>query len=434
MSTSGSFTPAAAPPCPYPERMTRIAALALRTAGTLVPDCVVTVTDGPTIGTAGNTSVTEVTLQPVSGTEFAMEALVHTTFSANAWQGNYNIDTNTIQSLTDDFGNAVKDLDASAPTVHSQFPWHLGSATLRDNYIEDSTLAGWDVQAGALTNNDIRESNIDLTAKTGGNLSGWTTRSHTAVVAGSFSATNTASIAGSLTKAGSGAMSFTNASLHTVTVNQAAGSTGLTTINDTRLQSCTVSQPATNTGNVLYFAGNEGDLGTTHAGAGNVSWAGNFGRLGFVSSAASDHNTAITRNGGVALSNCITQNSTGGHVTTGDNVLGCMFESDGALTLNNTTDVARTYTKMQLETGGICVVTDPGNAPNCISGVKVAGQSTLNLQAGGSWILGGRLDAGAIVNTGANAISQSIVGGALTVTATVANSNRLANKSFNDWT
>lgn len=432
MSTSGSFTPPAAPACPYPERMTRAAALALRTAGTLVPDCVVTVTDGPVIGTAGNTSATEVTLQPVSGTEFAMEALVHTTFSANAWQGAYSIDTNAIQSLTDDFGNTVKDLDAAAPTVHGQFPWHLGSATLRDNYVEDSALAGWDVQVGTIINCDVRESSIDLTSKTAGTLNGWVTRSHTATVSGSFSAANSTSIAGTLTKAGTGAMSFLNASLNTVAVNQAAGSTGTTAINDTRLQSVSVTQPASNTGNVLYYAGNDGALSTFHQGAGNVAWAGNYGFLGFVSSAASDHNTAITRNGSVTVG-AITQNSTGGHATSGDNIIGCIFESDGALTLNNTTDVARTYTKLQLETGGTCIVTDPGNAPNCVSGVKVAGQSTLNLQAGGSWILGGRLDAAAIVNTGANQITQSIVDGALTVTATAANANKLANKSFNDW-
>lgn len=434
MSTSGSFTPPQVPECAYAPDMTRAAALALRTAGTLNPNCVVRITDGPTIGTAGNTSPTTIELNPVSPTDLGMTARVTTTFDNTAWSGLYDIDlgTGTITMLRDGFGNTAKDVDSGGATVQTQFPWHLGSSTFRDNYVEDATLTGWASQVGSIINCDIRESTIDLTGKTAGTLNGWVTRGHTATVSGSLGITNSTSIAGTLTKAGTGAMSFSNASLNTVTVNQAAGSTGTTTINDTRLQSCTVSQPATNTGNVLYFAGNDGDLGTTHAGAGNVAWAANYGRLSFLSSAASDHNTNITRNGGVTVS-AITQNSTGGHATTGDTILGCVFESDGALTLNNTTDVARTYSKLQLETGGICTIADPGSTPNCLSGVKVAGQSTLNIQAGGSWILGGRLDAAAIVNTGANQISQSVVDGAFTITATAANANKLCNKAFSDW-
>jgi len=172
VSTSGSYTPAAAPECPYAPRMTRTAALALRAAGGLQENCVVVLhTDTPTIGTAGNTSATEIELNPVSPTEFGTTARVHTTFAASAWQGVYDIDlgaAGTITELRDDWGNTAKDIDADAPTVHTQFPWHLGSTTLRDNFVEDSTLTGWDTQVGFLGNNRVINSTVNLTGKTAG--------------------------------------------------------------------------------------------------------------------------------------------------------------------------------------------------------------------------------------------------------------------------
>lgn len=151
--------------------MTRAAALALRTAGTLNPNCVVVITDGPTIGTAGNTSATQIELNPVSGTDLGLTARVHTTFDNSAWSGTYDVDlgvAGSITELTDGWGNTVKDVDADSPTVQTQFPWHLGSATLRDNYVEDSVLPGWDTQVGSLVNNRVVGSTIDLTGKTAG--------------------------------------------------------------------------------------------------------------------------------------------------------------------------------------------------------------------------------------------------------------------------
>ena len=171
MSTSGSYTPPTTPECPYAPRMTRAAALALRTAGGLLENCVVVITDAPVIGTAGNTSPTEVELNPVSPTELGTTARVHTTFAASAWPGVYDIDlgaAGTITELRDDWGNTAKDIDSGGATVHTQFPWHLGSATMRDNYVEDSTLLGWDTQVGALINNRVVGSTVDLTGKTGG--------------------------------------------------------------------------------------------------------------------------------------------------------------------------------------------------------------------------------------------------------------------------
>ncbi|MYR62702.1 hypothetical protein GTY54_43045 [Streptomyces sp. SID625] len=172
-TTSGSFTPPAAPPCPYTPRMTRADALALRAAGGLRENCVVVITDGPTIGTAGKTSVTEIELNPVSPTELGTTARVHTTFAASAWPGVYDIDlgaAGTITELRDGWGNTAKDIDADAATVHTQFPWHLGSATMRDNYVEDSALPGWDTQLGVISNNRIINSTVNLTGKVAGAL------------------------------------------------------------------------------------------------------------------------------------------------------------------------------------------------------------------------------------------------------------------------
>lgn len=150
--------------------MTRAAALALRTAGTLLENCVVVITDGPVIGTAGNTSPTEIELQPVTPSDLGEAAIVHTTFSTSGWGGTYDIDTNSITYLKDDFGNEVKDVDVGASTVHTQFPWHRGSGTMKGNRIQDSTLGGWDTAAGIIIDNNIQDANVDLTGHTAGNF------------------------------------------------------------------------------------------------------------------------------------------------------------------------------------------------------------------------------------------------------------------------
>lgn len=167
MSTSGSFTPAGTPPCPAP--MTRAALLALRTAGTLRTECHYIITDGPVIGTAGNTSPTTIELHAVSGAELALEARVHTTFAASAWDGLYDIDAGaagTITQLEDDWNNRAVDEDPGAPTVHTQVPWHRGSATFSGNSFDTAVLPGWATAVGELTDNDIQGSTVDLTGMT----------------------------------------------------------------------------------------------------------------------------------------------------------------------------------------------------------------------------------------------------------------------------
>lgn len=168
MSTSGSFTPAGTAPCPAP--MTRAALLALRTAGSLRTECHYTVTDGPVIGTAGNTSATTIELHATSATELALEARVHTTFAASAWDGLYDIDAGaagSIFQLTDDWNNFAEDEDPSAPTVHTQVPWHRGGVNFSGNRFDTAVLTGWDTAATVLTDNTIKGSTVDLTGFTG---------------------------------------------------------------------------------------------------------------------------------------------------------------------------------------------------------------------------------------------------------------------------
>ena len=170
MSTSGSFTPEVIPECAYAPRMTRAQALALRAAGGLNPNCVVVVTDGPVIGTAGNTSPTEIELQPVTATDLGGAALVHTTFDNVAFTGTYDIDAGaagTLSQLTDNWNNRIFDEDVNAPTVHTQFPYHKAGPELRGNTIDDCVLPGWATAVGTINDNELRESTVDLTGMLG---------------------------------------------------------------------------------------------------------------------------------------------------------------------------------------------------------------------------------------------------------------------------
>jgi hypothetical protein len=256
MSTSGSFTPADVPECPYAPRMTRAAALALRTAAGLKENCVVVITDGPVIGTAGNTSATEIELNPVSPTELGTTARVHTTFATSAWPGVYDIDLGTagsITELTDDWGNTAKDIDADSPTVHGQFPWHLGSTTMRDNYVEDAVLTGWDTQVGALTNNRVVGSTVNLTGKANGSIADceFTGTTVTSGATPFFIGTQSRVRGGTLDfGAGTavGNIILTRADLQGVTVTRDPAASGSLTISGSRVSDSTFTQGAGATG------------------------------------------------------------------------------------------------------------------------------------------------------------------------------------------
>lgn len=238
MSTSGSFTPPATPECAYEPRMTRAEALAHRAAGTLDPNCVVVITDGPVIGTPGNTSPTEVQLVPVTSTDLGRTARVHTTFDNNAFAGIYDIDAGpagSLNEITDHWGNTISDEDVNAPTVHTQFPYHLAGPNLRDNVIDDCVLIGWATAVGEIRDNELKGSTVDLTGRTSGRFNSNEITDSSVVVntATSFVDDNQLTVA-SVSHVGTGAGSFSFAFNVMVTgsVSVDAATTSQVTINN----------------------------------------------------------------------------------------------------------------------------------------------------------------------------------------------------------
>lgn len=265
MATQGSYTTA---PCPDP--MTRAALLALRTAGTLRPGCHYTITNGPTIGTTGNTSPTTIELHATSATELALEALVHTTFDNTAWDGLYDIDkgaSGSIVFLADSWNNRVSDPDVNAATVHQRFPWHAGSDNLRDNVIRASILTGWGPAinaGGTIKGNDILSSQVDLTGRTGVTSSFERNRLSAANVvlnpATSFFVQNNID-AGTVAHLGTGAgsFSFQNNTMLTGLVNIDATTTAQVTLNSNVFGGTSGSYRVQVTGkttNTVIFSGN----------------------------------------------------------------------------------------------------------------------------------------------------------------------------------
>jgi hypothetical protein len=223
--------------------MTRADLLALRAAFGLRTGCHYIITDGPVIGTAGNTSPTQIELHAVSSIELGQEAKVHTEFDDTAWTGFYDIDLGTAGSLVylvDPWNNRVSDPDADSPTVHTQFPWHAGGNNLRDNQINDAGLTAWGAAinaGGSIVDNEIRNSFVNLTGRTGGTSTFNNNRLSGAVVtlntATSFFAQNNID-AGTVSHVGTGAgsFSFQNNTMLTGTFSVDATTTSLVTANN----------------------------------------------------------------------------------------------------------------------------------------------------------------------------------------------------------
>lgn len=473
MPTSGFYNPASDPPC-YSPRMTRAAALALRTAGTLRENCVVVITDGPTIGPSA--TVTEIELNPTSPTELGQTARVHTTYDNDAWTGIYDIDlgTGTITQLTDNLGNTAKDVDAGAPTVHTQFPW--GNVNWRDNYVEDSTLTGANTQVGLITGNSIRESNINFTGKTAGTWDSSIFVAATITTAASSFTVTRAKIHNSTITASAGTTTLLQDDLYvhqsTLTLGPAnytafrgelsnhtysnTGATGLMTVTDSVLDNITINRAAGSTGAMAIVSDSKLSGGGTYTQAAG----GAAGTFGITSSEFTFSN--VTQNGSGSLSffrvKVTTSNISNtaaalrtlqiqdsdlySFTVTQQKTLNAGFDSvnnlegsTGTLNLLGAGGAAGTQAAIigsEISGNSTVNITDQNTGAGAALWFShVENQSTLNIASGGSY-LNGRIGTSAVVNTGAFSHNGTIIEINGTTTLTAANVNRLRNKSFSD--
>ncbi|WP_328434579.1 hypothetical protein [Streptomyces sp. NBC_00425] len=312
MGTSAGYTPAAVPECPYVVTQTWASAEALRAGGALKENCVVTV-PGPVIGTAGNTSATFITLQPVSATEFADEALVNTAFELGAWQGTYDFAAQKLTKLADSSGNVAVDTDLTFDTVATQVPWHLGAALgvggWRDNYIEDTTLTAADtvVLANQFVGNTLRDTTMDFT----GWVSGAITRTKvegtgTHAITGAFASWTNSDITGGSTV--NGRITLNNS--HIENSSQVINTAGLTS-SATGLTNATI----------------KGASVLTVLGAGNITVSGG----------------SVVTNGSIITTEAVVPAARSINVSAGSEINGATLRVDGTGTGGITLTTARVY-------------------------------------------------------------------------------------------
>lgn len=437
MSTNGSYVNAS-PPCPAP--MTRAALIALRNAGQLRTECHYVVTDGPVIGTAGNTSATVIELHAMAGNRLSLDCKVQTTFDPNtAWDGEYDIDlgaAGSIQRLTDLWNNTAQDADANAPTVHTQVPWHRGSNTFRDNSFDDCVLPGWATAAGDIRDNTLRETTVDLTGRSGGTSF---FRRNT-VTGGSFTC-NTATgfqdhnqlvnAVVSHTGAGAGSFSFQNNVMLTGSVTVDPTTTAQVTLNNNVFGGTSGGyrvQVTGKTGALFTFSGNRAFNNSLAAqdilvqGSGRVQLSGctlNATDMSFNSAGDTDlfscevsagatvrgagTTGTLTLNGVTLLGAAFTSTGSGAG---GATVTGC-YLNDSTVTVNSASSSLLTMSQVDTN-GSTLTVSSAGAAVATVQRGRVLG-STLNT-------------AGFSIDT------FDVVGGTKTLTAN--QSDRLRNASF----
>lgn len=436
MPTSGGYIPPTVPPapeCSYLPPMTRAAALALRTAGSLSPNCVVVVTDGPTIGTAGHTSPTQVELNPVSATEFGQTARIHTNFDNTAWTGFYDIDLGTAGSIVfmaDPWNNRVSDPDADAPTVHTQFPWHAVGNRLRDNLVNDAVLPGWGPAidaGGTITDNEIRNSTVDLTGRTGATsafdrnrLSNSTVTLNTPT---SFFAQNNVD-QGTVTHAGTtaGSFSFQNNTMLTGTFTADAATTAQVTADNNvfggtsggyRVQVVgKTSNPAIISGNRLFSqsastyelqVGGSGNVTVTsnEIGAGTVTLNGPA--TATVTGCTLSGVTATTGPGALALSGLNSGSTTVTHAGTGtltvsnSTVTGTTVTTGASSTRGLTLDQTTTRSSTVTQNGTGSANTDAFNGGTILHKATVTVSTTSAASVSGTYA-GVVIDSGGVLN------------------------------------
>jgi hypothetical protein len=453
MSTGGSFDPASTPPCPT-ATMTRAALIALRTASTLRTECPYFISDGPVIGTTGNTSATVLELNATATNELSLDVKVHTTFDNTAWSGLYDIDLGTAGTLLevrDNQGNVVRSTVADAPTVQTQFPWHLtGGGLVQNNYIEASTLTGWASITTTVRGNQItRNSTVALT----GNWGIFTdNRIEASTVSLLHAAGGTRTFSGNTVRAASVFRTLLGATgSWTVTNNDfldgyvfegAAASTATTVINGSRFE----NHGATAIDASVTGSGTRDFSNTRSVTSGAAQQYTLTGTGAAVSVSDSDFlegrltlSTGATRGIAVVASTVrtglITQTRTGG--TGMDTITGSDVSGTGTVvTLAGATDPGGAQTVLagsQVSEGGTLTLTNPAGSGGVVvvntminSGATVSGTATVQIDRC-------RFSTGATFTAGAFTHDRSIVDGNLAVTPTASNTNRLANPAFNNW-
>ena len=270
---------------------------------------------------------------------------------------------------------------------------------------------------------------MDFTGKSSGTVdqSQFTGTTVTLTGAGAFAALRSTFTGGTLTKAGTGTFTFTNAVLGNPTITQAAGSTSGLTIADSVYETPAITQAATSAGLVTLSTANDGSISVTHNGTGTVSVFGTHGRPLITTSAAS---TRALQVDSITAGRCsINQNGTGAVVL--DSITGGDYLGDCTINFNCTAGAGVGMGASSLTNQCTLNIVDPGSPATAVQRLRMDGQSTLNVQAGGS-VESCRVQGRAIVNTGAFAHQSLVVDGQFTKTLTAANVNRLCDKGFDD--
>lgn len=138
-----------------PEILTRAQLRALATAGNLDMSCHYLIADASN-GCLGDVIIE---LHPVSTDKLSSNVSVHTTHDVEAWQGTYDITSNTIETLQDNTGNFVR---GDGQNEVNAFPW--GNTAWRDVTVEnavvnvecDTTLQVWNTKFDKASNTDLR--------------------------------------------------------------------------------------------------------------------------------------------------------------------------------------------------------------------------------------------------------------------------------------
>lgn len=111
-------------------------------ASALIPGSFILYTEGPTIGTVGNTSATRILVQAITTSTVTTDVTVYQDFDAGGWRGVYDIVGDTgigFSELRDHRNNVVIDV-INSNLVLTQFPW--GYDTVYGNRVTQDHMTG----------------------------------------------------------------------------------------------------------------------------------------------------------------------------------------------------------------------------------------------------------------------------------------------------